>query len=392
MKILFLIHSLGAGGAERVAVNLSNYWAGLGWDVALTTLTDKEEDFYALDPRVERIPLGVARSSTNPLTAIVNNVRSIMAVRRLLKRQSAEVSVGMMTSSNVYLALGGIGLRGCRIGVEHTHPPRWYLGPFWERLRWFSYAALHAVVALTKPTQLWLADNTRVKFTAVIPNPVPWPLPSERDGRSPHEVFQPARHTLLAVGRLVDEKGFDLLLHAFSRIAGELPQWDLVIVGDGPRRSALESQIGATGLRERAFLAGRVGNVGDWYQAADLYVMSSRVEGFPNTLIEAMACGLPAISFDCETGPADIIRNGIDGVLVPPGDVEALAAELQKLMQDEQLRLLMMTRAIEVRERLSLQRITAEWEALFKQVRNDTRRSAAHVSGLDRSREHGKQP
>lgn len=368
MKILFLIHSLAAGGAERVTVNLSNHWVGLGWDVAVATLAGSEEDFYALDPRVERIPLAVAWPSSNALAAIGNNVRSIMAVRRLLKRRKPDFAIGMMTTSNVYLALGGAGLGVHCIGSEHTHPARRSLGPIWERLRSFSYGRLDAVVALTKPTVAWLASHTSAKRMSVIANPVSWPMPCARPVRSPAELVRPGRRMLIGVGRLVDEKGFDLLLLAFLRIAHRVPAWDLVIVGEGLRRSALESQIAASGLQERVSLAGRVGNVGDWYAAADLYVMSSRVEGFPNTLVEAMASGLPAVSFDCETGPADIIRDGIDGLLAPPGDVDALAAALQKLIEGERLRSAMSIRAIEVRERFSLERITALWEQLFHQV------------------------
>ena len=368
MKILFLINSLAAGGAERVTVNLSDFWVRQGWDVTVATLTGEQDDFYDMHPRVARISLGTARPSTGVLAALFNNLRSIMAVRRLLKKVKPDVALGVMTASNLHLAIGGLGLPGVRIGTEHSHPPRLKLGLIWEWLRRYGYRWLDAVVALTKRTEIWLVEETKAPLVCVIPNPVPWPLPSGSPERSPAELIVRGRRTLMAVGRLVDHKGFDLLILSFARIANSVPMWDLVIVGDGVNRQALEMQLDAAGLRERIHLAGRVGNVQDWYEAADLYVMSSRLEGFPNTLIEAMACGLPAVSYDCETGPADIIRDGIDGVLVPPGNVDALATALQTLMLDETSRLAMSQCAKEVRQRLSLTRVTSDWQALFNEI------------------------
>ena len=133
----------------------------------------------------------------------------------------------------------------------------------------------------------------------------------------PDSVCRPGRKVLLAVGRLEVEKGFDWLIDAFSALATKYPEWDLVILGEGSLRATLEKQVQTSGLARRVFLPGRVGNVGDWYERANLYVMSSRFEGFGNTLGEAMAYGLPAVSFDCETGPRNIIRHETDGLLVP---------------------------------------------------------------------------
>ncbi len=111
------------------------------------------------------------------------------------------------------------------------------------------------------------------------------------------------------------------------------------------------------------------GNVGDWYQRADLYVMSSRFEGFPNTLVESMAHECAAVSYDCDTGPRDIIRHGVDGLLVSPvGDVPALAEALHQLMQDDEVRQRMRQRAIEIRERYSLKAILTLWDKLFNEA------------------------
>src|SRR5699024_2974076 len=113
---------------------------------------------------------------------------------------------------------------------------------------------------------------------------------------------------LLAVGRLHPVKGFDVLIEAFRLLARYFPLWDLVIVGDGPERQALQQQIDAANLQDRIQLVGRVGTISAWYEQSDLYVLSSRTEGLSNTLLEAMASGLAPVAFDCETGPREIIR------------------------------------------------------------------------------------
>jgi glycosyltransferase involved in cell wall biosynthesis len=185
---------------------------------------------------------------------------------------------------------------------------------------------------------------------------------------TPDSLCQSGRHLLLAVGRLEAQKGFDWLEDAFINLAKRYPDWDLVILGDGPQHATLQDQARAAGLEKRIFLPGRGGNVGEWYERADLYVTSSRFEGFPNTLAEAMAYGLPAVSFDCDTGPRDIIRHEVDGLLVPPGDVAALTAALDQLMGDADLRQRFAERAVEARDRFSMERIAGMWEELFEEI------------------------
>jgi glycosyltransferase involved in cell wall biosynthesis len=193
-------------------------------------------------------------------------------------------------------------------------------------------------------------------------------LPKSEPRLLPDSVIESQRRLLLAVGRLSEEKRFDFLLPAFANLAPANQSWDLVILGEGPLRQALETQVQALGLQGRVFLPGRAGNVGDWYRRADLYVMSSRFEGFPNTLGEAMAHGCAAVSFDCDTGPRDIIRHDVDGLLVPNGDTGALVDALACLMADDDLRQRLASRAIEVRQQFSLEKIAGMWEGLLAEA------------------------
>lgn len=372
MNLLIFIHSLHSGGAERVTANLANHWAAKGWQVTVVTLTPATLDFYQLAPDVKRIALNVASESGGALSAIVNNLRRIRALRRVLQQVRPDVALAMMSTANILLAFATMGLTGvATVGSERTYPPRIPLGRAWEALRAHFYEKLGAMVALTEESATWLRQHTRARRITVIPNAAPWPLPVQPPLLPvPHRDRANGEFMLLAVGRLSEEKGFHHLITSFQALASEFPKCELVILGEGPDRSALQAQIAAAGMQGRIHLPGRAGNVGQWYEAADLYVMSSRFEGFPNTLAEALAHGLPAISFDCDTGPRDIIRPEVDGLLVPAGDMEALQKALRRLMGDAALRRQFGMRAVEARERFSLERVAGMWENLFKELRH----------------------
>ncbi len=362
---MIVIHSLSGGGAERVAADLSAYWVQRGYQVTLVTQADASTDVYSLHPAVTRHALGTAAFSTGRLSAIIANLRRVWALRRLIKRERPTIVLGMMTTASVLAIVAARG-QPCRvIATEHTHPPSQELPEMWLRLRRWAYPQASAVVALTSGTAAWLREHVPGSQVTVIPNAVRWPLdraepllpPPPRNGRL----------RLLAAGRLHPHKGFDLLIRAFHAVARQFPDWDLVILGEGDCRDALQSQIDEAGLAARVSMPGRVGNVGDWYAQSDLYVLSSRVEGLSNTLLEAMASGLAPVAFDCETGPREIVRNGIDGVLVhPPEDDEALAAHLSDMMARRAQREAYARRAVDVRDRFSTTRVMALWGHLFE--------------------------
>lgn len=369
MKILFFIYSLSCGGAERATANLANYWAERDWDVGIVTLAAETQDFYALHPKVRRIALRLTQESPNPVWGAINNMRRVMAFRKVLREERPDVAVGMMTSASVLLALAGLRMnRIVRIGCEQNHPPMYPLGLYWEHLRKFAYPCLDAVVALTNESAQWIANNTGARCIRVIPNPLVWPLPSQPPKLDPHEYLEPGQRVLLSVGKLTEQKGFDLLIAVFAELAPRFPEWVLVILGEGPLRKQLEVQVLATGLQGRVLLPGVAGNVQDWYKRADAYVLSSRFEGFGNVLSEALAEGLPAVSFDCPAGPRNIIRHGIDGMLLPAGDLGELKRTLRQLMSDETLRRRLGERAVEVRERFSVERVAMIWEELFARL------------------------
>jgi glycosyltransferase involved in cell wall biosynthesis len=338
------------------------------------TLSDGTNYFYELSPSVQRKRLGLLKESANSVFGLINNLRRVLALRRVLRQTHPEVVLAMMDKANILLSLAAWGLPNIvALGSEHIHPPQAPLSPFWSGLRRFCYGHLAAVTTLTTESRDWLLRHTEVKKVAVIPNSAPWPLPKKAPFLMPQAVIPPGRKLLLAVGRLSEQKGFDLLIEAFGQIVVHHADWHLAILGDGPLRTSLFARIKRAGLEERITLAGLAGNIGDWYQAADLYVMSSRFEGFGNTLAEALVYGVPVISFDCDTGPRDIVRHEVDGLLVPSGDVMALVGALESLIGNEAMRQKFGAKAVEAREKFSLEKISSMWEALFTELWNKKR-------------------
>lgn len=364
-QILFLVSSMEGGGAERVAALLSNHWVAQGHQVTLMpTFSGRGDCSYALDERVRLDYLAdrVGSRSGSPL----NKLRRMMALRRAIRDEPPAVVLSFLPHVNVAAVVASLGLRVPVVVSERIYPPAMPLGAVLERLRRWAYARATKVVVQTEETREWLACSCPGARVHVIANPLVYPLPQSQPRVDPDHIVGHARPLALAVGRLEKQKGFDLLIAAFQRLSRKYSTWDLAILGEGIERPQLERYIESLGLTDRIFFAGRAGNLADWYTRADFYVMSSRFEGFPNTLLEAMAYGLPAVSFDCQAGPRDIIRDGVDGLLVAPdAGVSGLSAAMERLMGNGELRRQMSDEAVSVRERFALEQIAAQWDVVL---------------------------
>ena len=369
MNRAIFISSLSGGGAERVTVNNANAWIARGDKVTIITLAPITEDFYTLDPQIRRIGLNLLSSSNSSVSGVFANIRRVRSLRRILKKLRPDVLIGMETSANIIAVLANWGMPCCVVVAEHIYPPMLPVSSIWERLRRWTYPHASVVLALTEESCQWLIRNCPGSNVAVIPNAVQFPLLDGNSCIDPDQILPENHRIILAVGRLAPQKGFDMLVKAFGQIASSHSGWDLVILGEGEERKNLLSEISNMGLSNRIFLPGAAGNISQWYERADLFVMSSRFEGFPCTLIEAMAHRLAVVSFDCDTGPRDIIRHEIDGVLVTSGDVPALASILSQLIKDEVLLKRYATQAVEVRDRFSMDRILNLWDEVIGDIR-----------------------
>jgi glycosyltransferase involved in cell wall biosynthesis len=255
-----------------------------------------------------------------------------------------------------------------RIGQDHVNLQS-YLRTLREQMKRF-YPRLDMVTALTPATaekyRKMLPSRVRVEC---FPNAVP-DMDGARAGLDAKVV--------IAAGRLTRQKGFDRLLPAWRELSQQYPDWKLEIYGDGREREALQSQIDELGIGKSARLAGFSSELHEELARASLYVMTSREEGFPMVLIEAMGVGLPAVSVDCDTGPREIITDGVDGYVVPEEDQPALVARMGELMADRDKRQSFGDAARHVVERYDAAAIAERWEAVLAELvaQKGPRRSA----------------
>ncbi len=363
MKIAMGISSLGGGGAERVISIMANYWAGKGRDVTVITLASEEKDVYHLDERVRRAAFDLEKKSQGARDALKNNLQRILYLRKTLRASRPDVVIGFSEHMCVMMLLATLGLSIPVIAFEHTDPRQAPLDRFWGFLRRWSYFRAKGIVLLTEELKGVAAQSWPEKLLHVIPNPA---VVVEKNKDAPPPFELPARF-IVAMGRLVPLKGFDMLLEAFSRC--ERDDWSLVILGEGEDRLRLEHLVKKFNLEQRALLPGRVAEPSLILRRADIFVLSSRYEGFPMALVEAMACGVAVLSFDCPTGPSDIVRDGEDGILVPPEDISALTEAMTGLMDDERQRHRLAARAPEVMRRFCVEKVMDQWDALLASVR-----------------------
>lgn len=325
MNVAFVLSALGAGGAERVISRIAGAAVARGWKITVITFDAPGDPiFHPIDARVELIRLGLSPGGSG-FARVVTSVRRLHALRRTFAEQRFDVVVSFLTKINVLTLLAMPGGRIPVIASERNNPDRQPAHPLWHVMLRRLYPRAAAIVMLTErgKARLPIADKSRVK---VIPNPIPSLAFRPREQGTPQ---------LVAVGRLSEQKGFDLLIEAFGRIAARFPDWNLLIFGEGPERPRLEAMIAQHGLQDRAFLPGNTDRHGEWISAASVFVLSSRYEGFANVVGEAMQAGLPIVASDCDFGPADMIEPDVSGLLVPAEDVEQLAIALGEVMSCE---------------------------------------------------------
>ena len=366
MNILIVLSSLTGGGAERVACNLAAGWLGRGHQVSLATLGSSDEDFYQLDAGVKRLSLEVNRPSTSRLDSIKMNIVRVRSLRNAIADESSDVVISLMTTTNVRVLLSLIGKKVPVLAAEHSYPPKSTQSNFWKSMRKWIYRYASAVVALNGESAHWLKKHTSARNVVVIPNQIVWPMARVEPYVDAQSLAE-GRKYFLGVGRLDRLKGFDRLIRSFSTICKELPEWDLVIIGQGSEHENLSALAASLGIENRVIFTGLVGNVVDWYERCHVFVLSSNLEGFPVALLEAMACGMPAVAVDCTTGPSDIINDGENGVLCLVDD-NSLSKSMYELAIDNDTQERLSQQARTVVSTYSEETVLDLWDSLFESL------------------------
>ncbi|MFE5740628.1 glycosyltransferase family 4 protein [Streptomyces celluloflavus] len=395
LKIALLLHNAYAiGGTIRTTLNLAAALAGRHDVEIVSMLRHREVPRFAVDPRVRLVPLVDIRVGSDDMADPLfsepaldfpaaekrhHQYSRLVDVRaaRYLRASDADVLIGTRPGINVYLASFGP-RRALRIAQEHLRHDAHSKQLRAELAR--HYRTLDAVVTTTEADAAVYRARMPLPGVRVlaVPDVVPAPAGPPSDGTA---------KVIAAAGRLARGKRFDLLIEAFSAVTVKHPDWRLRIHGGGAERTRLQGLIDGLGLAGRAELTGPRSPIEAEFAKASIVVSASDAESFGMTIVEAMRCGVPVVSTDCPLGPAEIIRHGTDGLLVPRGDGRALAGGLIDLIEDPVRRRRMARAALEGSGRYDPEPIAERYRLLFRELRTTRhRRAGQRALGQARAR------
>lgn len=344
-RFVFFIASLGKGGAERVVSTLTRKMAEEGHSVEILLYMDSTP-FYETDSRV-RISSVQRETKTN------NILRNILWMRRYFER-NADVVISFLAVFNILCILSLAFSKIPLIVADRSDPRQTPVNKLLRILRNFLYRFSDRVVVQTQNNKEYFSKAVQKKCD-VIANPV------DLGKISPGAAVKAKKENIIVTaGRLIKVKNHPLLIKAFAKIHKEFPEYSLVIYGEGNCRDELEKLISNLNLEKCVFLPGSEKNLYEKECSAELFVLSSDCEGMPNALLEAMCLGLPVVSTDVSGAP-DIIENGVNGFLVPKGDLDGLTDSIRRMLEDSSIRRRCSENATELAQRLSVEKIYRQW-------------------------------
>lgn len=353
MKILFVIYSLGGGGAERVMSLLSNDWVKKGHDISIATITGDDTLSYELDNSIKLIHLDVASESQDIKDALVGNYKRIIAIKKVISQNNPDIVISFMTTTNILTILAAK-LAKKPVIVSERINFYFLVSKVWRQLRQMVYPYSDALIAQTEHDREKYDYHSNVH---IVPNPLML--------KHKHKNIQ-RQKMILAVGRLNKQKGFDLLLKSFSQIKAK--GWHLIILGEGLERANLEKQVDELKINKNISMPGNVTDVEAYYKKASIFVLSSRHEGFPNALIEAMGYECASVAFDCLTGPSDIIDHNKNGILVEAENTNKLSECIQYLIDQPEKREELGENAKKILDDLNIETISTKWFKIINEI------------------------
>lgn len=358
MRLLFFVHSMAGGGAERVCNTLANQFALRGEDVSVS-FNMTEPMAYTFDNSVHLYNLWEGCRTTGFWSnyKIYRFLRTLYNMRQITKKVCPDFVIGVMTDYSLFSLLALVGMNVPIIATEHTNVDRMPLQ--YKRFYRFLYPFADAITVLThRDYRIW---RSRFKSVVCMPNPL-----TVENAQKTYE----RKKYILGVGRIgAPEKGFDSMVKCWNMIYKKHPDWQLVLAGKCEESDidnlcsylddGRNSQIKFLGFRKDVY---------DIMLQSEVFVLSSRYEGLPMGLMEAMSAGCCCVAFDVITGPSDIIRNNKSGVLVENQNVEALADALDRVLSDDDLRNKLTQNAPGSVQKFEINRILNRWDILFNKI------------------------
>ena len=349
---MLVIGALARGGAERVACVLSYEWQRTH-DVTLVVF-DARAKSYPHGGRL--VDLGVPLRRTRLMNAIGLFSRIVRLIGLLWRSRPGQIIAFMEGANLPVIVASCICGMAKRTKVSVRNNPVSIRRRYRVLIPWLYRLPTCLVVPSDGIAQALIRRGVPSPRVVIIPNPVV----EEAGEHQRASVPQPMRY-ILGVGRLVQQKQFELLIDAFSRI--DAPGVCLVILGVGPKRKCLEALATELGVESRVLFRGVVSTIATWYQNALGLVLTSRYEGWPNVLVEAMANGCPVISVNCRYGPSEILQDGRYGLLVPQGDADGLASAIGRILSDPGLRTRLAAEGIRRAKSFEAAKIARRWLA-----------------------------
>tara|TARA_R110000868_G_scaffold90110_1_gene250377 strand:+ start:13134 stop:14237 length:1104 start_codon:yes stop_codon:yes gene_type:complete len=360
-KIAFIIGGLSSGGAERIISNLSNKLID-NYEVIIITFK-KSEPFYKLNPDVNIIYcMDKIIQPKNIFDSLKLNYTLIKKTIQILKFEKINLAIGFITSANIITVISSKIIGIPSIISERNNPIIEDVPKFWRILRTLVYPKANYIVLQTNGIKDYYSKKIMPSKIGILPNPISQELSNERN------LDSEKKNIILSVGRLTKNKCHSILINAISEI--DIHDWEVVIVGNGEYKSNLEALITELKLEHKIKLIEATNEISKYYNLAKIFVFTSRTEGFPNALLEAMHYGLPCISTDCLFGPADLINNGKNGYLIPVNDKDKLKEHLISLIESKELRMSLGAAAIKTTEKYDATLVQQKWIAVIERFIN----------------------
>ena len=326
MKILFNLGTLRKGGAERVVANLSNYLAENNNDVSIVISVEKQS-YYKLNNNVKLYGLDRKKASNNFL---IKNISRLKRLNHIVRTIKPDIIISFLPEPSYRVLALKLFNKKLKVIVSVRNDPKIeYKTKINRIVMKILYPLADGFVFQTKEAKEYFSKKIQQK-SVIIPNPIDKKIIQRKVYTGKKE------KKIVAVGRLVEQKNHELLINAFNLVKDQIPEYNLIIYGEGSLREKLQEQIERLNLKERVFLPGNVDNIADKIENASLFVLSSNYEGMPNALMEAMALGLICISTDCPCGgPRFLIENNVNGYLINVGKEKELANKIKEIIVDK---------------------------------------------------------
>lgn len=358
-KLAFYIGSLNKGGAERVFVNLAEYFQNKGYQIVMVTQYQKEDE-YVLAEGIRRVISDIPPEETTGSRA-VNFYRRMSRLHRIWKKERPDLVLSCVGKNNFMAVVTTMFTKTKPVVSVVGEAKEEYPNRLMKALANLLFPFASGVILQTERSKSFFSQ--RVSRTSVI-------LPNSLNPLFIRERFRGEREKrIVSVGRLDANKNHEMMIRAFAGLAGRYPEYTLTIYGEGELREHLQKLIASLGLEEKVFLPGVVPDVAERIEKAALFLLVSYSEGVSNALIEALALGLPVIATDVPSGGTqELIRHGENGLIIPPGDEEALKAAMERLLSDGEYAERLGEQAHKIQERLAPERVNRQWQEYFESI------------------------